>query len=366
MASSKIRVLVVDDSALMREIIGDFIKAAPDMELAATAPDGLKALALAESLRPDVVTLDIQMPQMDGLETLTRLLQRSPLPVVMVSSLTQLGASITLDALERGAMDYIGKPDSAAAVAATLGEELLRKIRAIAGTDVGRILRIRQERKARQQAAAPRAAEPAAEAAQFLADKCIAVGISTGGPPALTSIFEGLRPPLPPIVVVQHMPPNFTAPFAWRLNSISKLNVKEAAAGDVLQPNCAYIAPGGLHTALRAVGSQVKIVIHDRPPVSGHRPSADVLMTSAAHIYGPRCLGIIMTGMGRDGADGCGAIRAAGGYVLGQDEASSDVYGMNKVAFVEGHVDRQFSLDDGAIVIHRTVKQLWAPEPAAV
>jgi two-component system chemotaxis response regulator CheB len=234
----------------------------------------------------------------------------------------------------------------------------------MAGTDVRRMLQIRRKRAERlkQRPALARISPPnlppSADVSQF-DDKCIAVGISTGGPPALTSFFQSLHGPLPPIVVVQHMPADFTKAFAWRLNSIASLSVKEAASGDVLKPNCVYIAPGGKHLHLRKEANAVKCLIRDGENVSGHKPSVDVMMASAAEIYGNRCLGVVMTGMGRDGSDGCAAIRRAGGYVLGQDAASSDVYGMNKVAFVEGNVDRQFSLDDAAGVITTQVRRLW-------
>lgn len=356
-----IRVLVVDDSMLIRQMICDTIAESPDMEVAGTAVDGRQALEKLASLDPDVVTLDIQMPNMDGLATLDAILAQRPLPVIMVSSLTQLGADITLDALDRGAIDYIPKPERAAQVQAALGEELLRKIRSVAGIDVGRILQIRKDRKSRRAeraAKAPPPRKPLSDAgAEALVDGCVALGISTGGPPALASLLETLQPPMPPIVIVQHMPPQFTRPLSWRLDSISRLSVKEAADGDVLQPNHVYIAPGGSHVELRKVGRQVKIRVSDGPPVSGHKPSADVMMKSAAKVFGRHCLGVIMTGMGRDGADGCAAIRAAGGYVLGQDEASSDVYGMNKVAFVEGNVDRQFHLDEAAAVLTRQARR---------
>jgi len=361
MSARSIRVLVVDDSAVIRQIICDHVSAAPGLEVAGTANDGQQALDLLDALNPDVVTLDIQMPRLDGLATLDALLARRPLPVVMVSALTRLGADITLDALDRGAVDYVAKPDNGASAAFALGEELLRKIRAAAGIDVRRILEIRRERKRRraeQAAQGPPRKEPACEASAELADKCIAIGISTGGPPALGSLFENLRPPLPPIVVVQHMPPQFTRPLAWRLDALSRLSIQEAQDGDLLQPDHVLIAPGGRHLALRGSGRTGKVALGDGPPVSGHRPSVDVKMKSVAAIFGSRCLGVIMTGMGRDGAHGCKAIRHAGGYVLGQDQASSDVYGMNKVAYVEGNVDRQFSLDQAAQVITLQVKRL--------
>ncbi len=368
MSKASIRVVVVDDSVLIREMICDQISAAPGMEVAGKAGDGHKALERIESVNPDVVTLDVRMPKMDGMATLDAILERHPVPVIMVSSLTQLGANTTLDALDRGALDYVAKPQRGSEAKAVLGDELLRKIRTAAGTNVRRILEIRKERKRRRahqrtQVRPPK--EVSAASPAELIDKCIAIGISTGGPPALSSLFESLRPPMPPIVVVQHMPPHFTKPLSWRLDALSRLSIKEAERGDVLRPNHVLIAPGGQHLMLRRTGRMVKVVLNNGPPVSSHRPSVDVMMKSVAEIYGPRCLGIVMTGMGRDGSDGCGAIRAAGGFVLGQDEASSDVYGMNKVAHVEGHVDCQFSLHRAAPVITQQVRRLWCSQVAA-
>lgn len=362
--AKKIRVLVVDDSALIREMISDALHETADIEVAGVARDGLEALQKLSELKPDVVTLDVQMPKMDGLATLREILKTQPVPVVMVSALTQLGANITLEALDQGALDYVGKPDAANLAGQVLKEELPRKIRSVAGVDVHRMLRVRKQmaesrqRRAAATKAAPSASSPAD--ALDLADACIAIGISTGGPPALTLLFEELAPPLPPIVVVQHMPAHFTKAFAWRLNSQSKLEVKEAATGDMLEPNHVYIAPGGRHTELKSQGSRVKINVFDGDYVSSHRPSVDVMMKSAAEIYGKRCLGVVMTGMGRDGSNGCGDIRKAGGYVLGQDEGSSDVYGMNKVAFTEGNVDKQFSLEQAAATVMQQARKQFA------
>jgi len=344
MVGKKIRVLVVDDSPLMREMISDSISADPKMEVVGTAPDGLSALERVPELAPDVVTLDIQMPKMDGLQTLGEILRRFPRPVVMVSSLTQRTADTTLRALDLGALDYVAKPDSLNGTEGVVQGELLHKIRAVAGADVERVIQARRARQARR--ALPREVRSTSALDQsWLTTRCIAIGISTGGPPALSSLFQSLHAPLPPILVVQHMPSQFTGPFAQRLNSLSELTVKEAAAGDVLQPNHAFVAPGGKHMSIRKRGSRISIQITDDEPVSSHKPSVDVMMDSVAAIYGSGSLGVIMTGMGRDGASGCGELRSAGGFVLGQDQASSDVYGMNKVAHDEGHVDQVVSLD---------------------
>lgn len=342
MARSNIRVLVVDDAPLIRELIVDALAKHCEIQVVGTAGDGEQALRLMAELQPDVVTLDLHMPKMDGLATLDQMLADRPIPVIVVSSLTQRAAATTMQALDRGALDYVAKPDGMDALRRTFSEELPGKIRNMAGADVRRILQCRKSRELRSRTFAEQA--DSRTTAKY-AEGCIAIGISTGGPPALSNLFGALIPPLPPIVVVQHMPQLFTGPFANRLNSLSSLSVKEAAAGDLLKPNCAYIAPGGMHLSLIRRGRETSVSIHNGEFVSGHKPSVDVMLASAAQAYGDRCVGVIMTGMGRDGANGCGAIRASGGYVLGQDEITSDVYGMNKVAFLEGHVDRQVGLD---------------------
>ncbi len=367
---NEIRVLVVDDSAVLRQIISDFINQEPGMKVVGKAPDGRRALELAAELQPDVISLDIQMPVMDGLSTLDALLERRPVPVIMVSTLTQRGAAISFDALDRGAIDYVAKPEHGVQQATEFRSELIRKIRMAAGMNVQRIIEIRRRRKT--PTPVPPVVQkppekPPLSAPSKLGNAVLALGISTGGPPALARLFADLQPPMPPILVVQHMPPNFTRALGWRLNSLSKLTIKEAEAGDPLRPNEVLIAPGGLHMRVVRRAGMAQVLLEDSPPVSGHKPSVDVMMMSAAKCFGANTLGIIMTGMGRDGAEGCRAIRAAGGYVLGQDEASSDVYGMNKVAFVEGNVDRQFHLDEAATLITNYVQEKWlAPTLARV
>jgi two-component system chemotaxis response regulator CheB len=344
----------------MRRVIGDSVTAA-GLDLVATAASGEEAIEKFQALKPDVVTLDVQMPGMDGLTALDKLLAIQPVPVIMVSSLTQRAADVTLNALDRGAIDYVAKPENAAQAEKVLGDELIRKIRAAYGADVARVMQIRKRRRpirptdAAQKAAAASSKHSSAEDVDRL---CIAIGISTGGPPALTHLFESLTPPMPPIVVVQHMPGQFTGPFSKRLDNISDLSIKEAESGDVLEKNHVYVAPGGLQLHLLQRGRITKIDVQDGEPVSGHKPSVDVMMNDAARIFGERCLGVVMTGMGRDGSDGCRAIKQAGGYVLGQDQQSSDVYGMNKVAFTEGNVHEQFSLDDAAAVLTASLAKL--------
>lgn len=343
-SNRKIRVLVVDDSALMRRHLSSMLSSSPAIEVCGIARDGNEAVQQHEKLVPDVITLDVDMPGKSGLETLPALFRVRMVPVIVVSSFTQSGTQITLDALDLGAMDFVGKPSSPIpSHIQQVRDELVSKVLAAATASLRpppSPVRPPRETKLIPRKPAPTTAETA------LGRTCIAIGISTGGPPALTQVFEQLMPPLPPIVIVQHMPPEFTGPFSRRLNNLSKIEVKEAADGDELLPNRALIAPGGRHLLLKKLGQRVTAVLADTDLVSGHRPSVDVLFRSAASIYGPRSLGIIMTGMGRDGADGCREILSAGGRTLGQDAGSSVVYGMNKVAFTEGWVQSQFALDD--------------------
>jgi two-component system, chemotaxis family, protein-glutamate methylesterase/glutaminase len=359
MSQDNIRVLVVDDSAVSRAMICDQIEAAPDMSLAGMARNGRDAIDKAALLHPDVITLDLRMPDMDGLEVLDEVLRLDPTPIIMVSSLTYAGAAVTLDALDRGAVDYVAKPERVAGVRATFGDELVAKIRGAAGIDVRRMMAARKKRNGLIKAPEKPVVKAGPETCPAeLADKCVALGISTGGPPALSRLLGDIRSPMPPMVIVQHMPPQFTGPLAARLDAVSVLSVREAVHGDVLQPNCVLVAPGGKHLEILRRGTQPRVLIRDGETVSGHKPSVDVMMVSAAKAFGSTCLGVIMTGMGHDGVAGCCAIRAAGGYVLGQDETSSDVYGMNKIAFRDGHVDQQFSLSEAAAVIMRQVRSL--------
>lgn len=361
MAQQDIRVLIVDDSAVIRAILRDLISAAPGLCVAGAARNGAEAVEKIASLHPDVVTLDVQMPDMDGLAVLDRVFSRAPVPVIMVSSTTVAGAVVTLDALDRGAIDYVAKPERGCNDNA-FAEELLAKIRAAAGVDIQRTIAARRNAAAHAGTKCRRLLRNLDNA--DLGRRCVALGVSTGGPPALTRLLGELQPPMPPMVVVQHMPAQFTAPLAARLDSYSSLTVREAAQGDVLEPNCVFIAPGDKHLEITRRGELAKLLLRDGASVSGHKPSVDVMMRSAAGVFGSACLGVIMTGMGRDGVEGCRAIRANGGYVLGQDESSSDVYGMNKAAYLAGCVHEQFPLAEAARFITRCAFALPCVAPA--
>lgn len=336
----RVRVLVVDDSALMRRLLSDLLGASPEIEIVGTARDGREAVLQTARLKPDVITLDVAMPEVSGLDALPAILAVHEVPVVMVSALTREGADVTLKALEFGAVDFFPKPTRNQLTEMRAdADQLIAKVLTAAG---GRVLRGRR-------APTITSAPPVARRAGAV----VVIGISTGGPQALSRVIPLLKPPAPPILIVQHMPAQFTGVFAERLNRGSALEVKQAVEGDLVVPNRVLVAPGGRHMRLTGVPPRVQATLSspDEPAVDGHRPSVNVLFESAARIFQAATVGVIMTGMGRDGVDGCKAILAAGGFTLGQDEATSVVYGMNKAAFLEDAVSTQFALDDLAAIL---------------
>jgi two-component system chemotaxis response regulator CheB len=357
----RVRVLIVDDSALMRRLLSDLLGSAPEIEVAGVARDGREAVVQALHLKPDVITLDVEMPEVSGLDALPALLAVNAAPVVMVSALTQEGADVTLQALELGAVDFMPKPERNQLSEMRANRDLLvSKVLAAAQSRVrrpprGAVARAstsaaattatkRPPRRTAREAAAPPTPLPAQTPES--SDLCVVIGISTGGPQALSQVFPLVSPPLPPLLIVQHMPGQFTGVFSERLNRYTSVTVKQAEDGDLVLPNRALIAPGGQHMRLVGHPPRARVALSGEPAVSGHRPSIDVLFQSAATAYQSAAIGLIMTGMGRDGVSGCKAILAAGGFTLGQDEATSVVYGMNKAAFLEGAVKAQFALDE--------------------
>ena len=352
-----VRVLVVDDSALMRKLLTDLLRSEPGIDVVATARDGDEAIAQAARVRPDVITLDVEMPGRSGLDVLPELLAgEHASAVIMVSSHTQEGAETTLAALERGAVDFLPKPlTNQLAQMREARDLLVSKVRAAAQSRPFGSSRPARATEPRKRSAAP--AEPAAaDPVPTSAPRCIAIGISTGGPQALSAVLPLLAPPFPPIVIVQHMPAPFTGVFAARLGRACTLDVKEAETGDRLVPGRILIAPGGRHMSVCGPVSGARVTLSDDPPVSGHKPSVDVLFTSVARVFAAAAIGVIMTGMGRDGVAGCKCIRAAGGLTLGQDEDTSTVYGMNKVALLEGAVVAQFALPDLPDLLRRLIQ----------
>jgi two-component system chemotaxis response regulator CheB len=337
---NKIRVLVVDDSALMRKMIPQMLSSDPGIEVVGTAMDGLFALKKMKELRPDVVTLDVSMPRMDGIETLRHIVEDFGTPAIIVSSLAQRDTELTFQALEIGAFDFVTKPQDAISMHITeIGEELIAKVKAAHENPLARLRMVRARPGHYPEKKLPRPAGVRS------VDRLLAIGISTGGPNALSYLLPQIPKDFPAgILIVQHMPAGFTEMFASRLNTVCEIEVKEAKDGDLVLPGRALIAPGDRHLKIKRMALGTIAVLSDAPTVSGHRPSADVLFRSVASEYGQRVTALIMTGMGSDGAEGIGEIKARGGMTVAQDEESCIVFGMPKVAIERDHIEKIVSL----------------------
>nr|WP_323670667.1 chemotaxis response regulator protein-glutamate methylesterase [Dechloromonas sp. A34] len=319
------------------------INSATDLEVVGTAPDAATAREMIKALNPDVLTLDVHMPKMDGLEFLDRLMRLRPMPVVMVSSFTEAGSDTTLKALELGAVDFIGKPRADGAKRMDeYTDELIDKIRA------AKVARLRRQAISRSPPG-PAAVQPALSplpAMRSASGKIIFVGASTGGTEAIKDFLLGIPADCPPILIVQHMPESFTASFARRLDGLCAPQVLEAQGNEKIEPGKVYLAPGHSHLQIRRAAAGYVTELLATEPVNRHRPSVDVLFDSAASVVGRQAIGVILTGMGKDGAQGMLRMRQAGAKTFGQDEASCVVYGMPREAFLVGAVDEQAALDD--------------------
>ncbi|BCS52682.1 chemotaxis response regulator protein-glutamate methylesterase [Geobacter sp. SVR] len=339
---SKIKVLVIDDSAVIRAILTEILNEADDIEVVGSAADPIFAKTKITSLQPDVITLDVEMPRMDGLTFLDELMHTDPLPVVMVSSLTQKSCDTTLRALELGAVDYVTKPtvDISEGIADLAGE-IVRKVRIAAKA------RIRRQALPIVPPAIPIARPFSALDTRRMAttDKLIAIGASTGGTQALTEVIMALPASVPGVVIVQHMPPLFTKSFAKRLNEMARVTVKEAEHGDRISRGTVYVAPGGKHMSVSRSGAMYHIELSDGPAVNFVKPAVDVLFRSVAKYAGKNAVGVILTGMGEDGARGLKEMREHGALTFAQDEASCVVFGMPKKAIEMGAVDRILPLN---------------------
>lgn len=336
--NKKVKVLIVDDSAVIRQLLSMLLSEDPDIEVVGTAGDPLIARDRIKALNPDVVTLDVEMPNMDGVTFLRKIMTLRPMPVVMVSTLTQAGAETTLEALEIGAVDFIAKPVNDAAHGLTeIAGELQAKVKQAARARMGRGSGVASKKTSRIYSSG--------------GEKLVAIGASTGGVEALKTVLMDLPAQCPPIVVTQHMPPRFTAAFAERLNRECPMKVSEAKHNDAIEPGHVYIAPGSHHLEVVRVSGQYRCTLSEGPAVSGHRPSVDVLFRSVAQTVGRAAVGAILTGMGKDGAEGMLEMRKAGAFTLGQDEASALIYGMPRVAFERGAVIKQTSLSHMADAI---------------
>ncbi len=353
----KIRVLIVDDSALVRKIVADALESDPSIEVVGTANNGKTAVFKTHTLNPDVITMDIEMPIMNGLDALRQIIETHPKPVIMMSVLTQHGADATFRALELGAVDFIPKPSTLMAMSVEdIKELLISKVKSVYRSKV-KVSRepsasVKEQEKARdtrlvQTGVPAQDVKPLEIPMVAVSKKIVGIGTSTGGPSALISIFKSFPKNFPaPILIVQHMPEGFTKAFAERLNSVSTLNVKEAEDGDKVLPGCGFLAPGHSHMAIERSSSGNVVRVFKKDKVSGHMPSIDVLFSSIAEQCSPDAVAVIMTGMGRDGADGILKIRKNGGYTFAQNEETSVVYGMNRVAVEIGGTYEEVPLFD--------------------
>lgn len=333
---NKIRVLIVDDSAIVRKIFSEELSKYPDIEVIGVAPDPYVARDKIVSLKPDVITLDIEMPRMDGLTFLKKLMKYYPLPTIIVSSLTPKGGKLTLEAMDIGAVDVIAKPGSSYSVG-DMSAQLAEKIRA-----ASRVRMVKREMT--EMAEGAEDAEPVKALAQT-SNKVIAIGASTGGTEALKKVLIKMPPNSPGIVIVQHMPANFTTAFAARLNDLCQISVKEAQDNDSVTPGMALLAPGNFHMILRRSGARYYVEVKTGPMVHHQRPAVDILFKSTAKYVGSNAIGVILTGMGSDGAEGLLEMKKAGASTIAQDEKSCVVFGMPKEAIKLGAADKIVALD---------------------
>ncbi|PLX48364.1 MAG: chemotaxis response regulator protein-glutamate methylesterase [Desulfobulbaceae bacterium] len=336
-----IKVLVVDDSSLVRQILSEGLAADPGIEVVGAAPDPFAARDMIVRLQPDVLTLDVEMPRMDGVEFLRRLMPQYPLPVIMVSSLTQKGKQVTMDALDAGAVDFVAKPGTGLAQGLKdMMMELRTKVKIAASANVSHW-------KHKRRSLLPSERQRLADTALAeTTDKVIAIGASTGGTEAIRQVVTCFPAAMPGVIIVQHMPPGFTAMFAERLNSLCAMEVREARDGDRVRSGLILIGEGGKHLSLNRSGGIYKVQCAAGENVCGHCPSVEVLMQSVARVAGANAIGVMLTGMGRDGADGMVAMRRAGARTLAQDEKSSVVFGMPKEAWLRGGAERLVPLPD--------------------
>lgn len=347
-----IKVLIVDDSAFMRKLLSDVFTAEPDFTVVDTARNGKDAADKAKWLKPDVITMDVEMPVMDGIKALEFIMRETPTPVVMVSSLTRAGADATIRALELGAVDFVAKTAGPISSVTSIKNEILLKCRAAAKVNALSLAKTLEK----PATGIPNVALSAGPVTGN--DQIIAIGTSTGGPRALQEIITRLPGNLPcGVVIVQHMPPGFTKSLSDRLNSLSSITVKEAEHNDVIRPGLVLIAPGDYHMTVEREANRKLVKLNQSPPIVGHRPAVDPLFESVARCYGKRALGVILTGMGHDGAKGIQAIKKQQGYAIAEDQSTAVVFGMPKSAIELGVIDKVVPLTGVAAEIVRVVSK---------
>ncbi len=347
---AKTRVVVVDDSALVRSLLSEIINREPDMACVGAAADPLIAREMIRDLNPDVITLDVEMPRMDGIDFLSKLMRLRPMPVLMVSTLTEHGAEVTLRALELGAIDFVAKPKIGVADGLRLlSQDITEKIRIASRAQVKRVPTVVAG------AAPARASATVANLGRLSTEKIVFVGASTGGTEATKDVLVNLPHDAPAVMITQHMPAGFTKSYAARLDGLCRISVAEAVDGERVLPGHAYLAPGGFHLSVERSGANYVARVREGDPVNRHKPSVEVLFKSAARVVGPNALGIMLTGMGADGALAMKEMRDAGSYNLAQDEASCVVFGMPREAIAAGAAHEVLPL---AQIAHRLLERL--------
>ena len=349
---AKTTVVVVDDSALVRSLLAEIINRQPDMACIGAASDPYVAREMIRNLNPDVITLDVEMPRMDGIDFLSKLMRLRPMPVVMVSTLTERGAEVTMKALELGAVDFVAKPKIGIADGMRqLAHDITEKIRIAARAQVRRAP---PAPAASTEVHVARPAAPAPSIGRLSTEKIIFIGASTGGTEATKEVLMALPPDAPAVMITQHMPPGFTTSYSKRLDGLCRIRVKEATDGERVLPGHAYIAPGGLHLSVERSGANYIARVRDGEPVNRHKPSVEVLFLSAARVVGPNAVGVMLTGMGADGARAMREMRDAGSHNLCQDEASCVVFGMPREAIAHGAAHEVLPLQQiaGRVIEH--------------
>lgn len=351
-----IKVMIVDDSPLVRKIASDILSTDPEIEVIATASCAEIALKKLEKIQPDVITMDIEMPGMGGLNAIKEIMQTKPVPIILLSAFARKGAELTLQALELGAVDFIAKPTISLSGGITdISSQLISKVKQAAGIKVTQLRPFSQHFKNKDQLSHTETKFKKSTASTKY--EIVAIGASTGGPVALKTVLTEIPEDFPAgILIVQHMPPVFTKAFADRLDNLCKIKVKEASDGDCILPGTALLAPGDYHMTVTRYNSTPRVKLHKWEPVSGHRPSVDVLMHSVMREYGSKAIGVIMTGMGKDGAEGLHELKRKGGYVIAQDKETSVIFGMNGEVVKKGVANEVLPVNEIAPCIMRCLE----------
>jgi two-component system chemotaxis response regulator CheB len=356
----KIRVLVVDDSAFMRKVLNGIISSDPQLDVCGEAKDGREAVEQAEALKPDVISMDINMPRMDGLEATEIVMSKNPRPILIVSSESRDGAEVTLKALQLGAIDFVAKPSGGIDLdMSSVSEEICRKLKMASKVRVVRTAtRVKTQESGDPAARAERAPAPPLSQRGLGKVPIVVVACSTGGPATLMKMVPELPQDFPAaVLLVQHMPGNYTGQFAMQLGEVAQVKVKEAEAGEIILPGQLYVCPGACHMRISTTG---RIVLEEGPRVSGYRPCADITLESAADYSGPNTVGVVLTGMGNDGAKGVQAVKAAGGHVIAQDESTAVIFGMPQESIKTGAVDEVLPLEAISAAIEKQVLRIFS------